>query len=174
MMKRINLAAACLCALLAFTAILTGVPRAHAYLTSHARTQGYVSISLDGSRTRLEDSVADWEKKVAITNTGESACRVRVRFFVGQKYADYITYRSDSDRWSLSSDGYWYYDADLAPGASTPELLAALDREKFSKDFTEAGSEDFSVIVVHEYARIQYDNEGKPFVDWDEKIVPDR
>lgn len=162
--------AACVAALLLFSAGVLCLGRASAYLTSHARTYGYASLNLNNTRTDLYDDVANWEKHVAIKNTGDGDCQVRVKFFVAAKYAGYITYHSDDAGWSQNSDGYWYYDGILKPGESTPELLATLDSQKFSHDFTVDGSEDFNVIVVHEYARVQYDAAGQGHVDWNEKV----
>ena len=46
-----------------------GLKHASAYLTSHAATSGYVRLDLDDTYTRLDDDVANWEKKVSIKNT---------------------------------------------------------------------------------------------------------
>lgn len=148
-----------------------GLDKASAYLTSHAETSGYVSLDLEDTYTRLEDNVANWEKKVSIVNTGDADCEVRAKFFVAAKYAKYIKYSSDSARWTLDADGYWYYDGVLEPGDATAVLSAKLDREAFSRDFKAGDTEDFNVIVVHEYARVQYDDSGNGFVDWNEKVV---
>lgn len=147
-----------------------GLKHASAYLTSHAATAGYVRLDLDDTYTRLDDDVANWEKKVSIKNTGDADCEVRAKFFVAAKYADYIKYSSDSARWSLNSDGYWYYDGRLSPGDSTAILKASLDREAFNRDFKQGEVDDFNIIVVHEYARVQYDDSGNGFVDWNEKV----
>ena len=163
-------AVGCMAALLLFSAGAAGLGQASAYLTSHARTYGYAALDLNGTRTDLEDDVANWEKHVSIRNTGEGDCQVRAKFFVASKYAGYITYSSSDPKWSLNSDGYWYYDGILKPGQATPELLAKLDSAKFSHDFTKDGSEDFNVIVVHEYARVRYDAAGQAQVDWNEKV----
>lgn len=164
-----------ICAALLAAAIIAtgaaGLERASAYLTSHAETSGYVSLDLDDTYTRLDDQVANWEKKVSIANTGDADCEVRAKFFVAAKYAGYIKYSSDSARWTLDSDGYWYYDGILEPGDATAALNAKLDREAFSRDFKPGETEDFNVIVVHEYARVQYDDSGNGFVDWNEKVV---
>lgn len=140
------------------------------YLTSHAATTGYVSLDLTDTKTQLGDQVANWEKKIAIKNTGEGDCKVRAKIFVAEKYKDYIKYSSDSTRWALNGDGYWYYDAVLKPGENTALLTAKLDKDAFSKDFQPGESDDFNIIVVHEYARVQYDDSGNGFVDWNEKI----
>ena len=165
-------------ALLLAAAILFGgcisLRQASAYLTSHAGTMGYVTLDLDDTTTRLEDDVANWEKHVAITNTGDGACQVRVKFFIADKYKDYIAYSSTSALWSYNSaDGYWYFDKTLQPGEKTAVLNAKLDSEKFSKDFDMDGSVDFNIIVVHEYARVQYNSDGSEFVDWAEKVIAD-
>lgn len=151
-----------------------GVRQASAYLTSHAKTTGYATLDLDDTTTRLDDEVANWEKQVAIANTGEGACQVRAKFFVADKYADYITYASTSPLWTYNAaDGYWYFDRTLEPGEKTAVLTAKLDSAKFSAAFDQEGSLDFNVIVVHEYARVQYDTSGGEFVDWSEKVIAD-
>lgn len=167
-------AALLLAAVFMLGGMFMGVKQASAYLTSHARTAGYATLDLDDTTTRLEDDVANWEKHVAITNTGDGACQVRARFFVAEKYKDYITYSSTSPLWSYNAaDGYWYFDKTLQPGEKTAVLNAKLDSEKFSQDFDREGSMDFNIIVVHEYARVQYDNSGNEFVDWAEKVIAD-
>lgn len=165
--KRYHLAAMALCAAVALSCICAGPGRAGAYLTSRAGTSGYVYLDAGTPRTDLDDYVANWEKRISMTNTGTADCRVRARVLVPEKYAGYVTY-SGTD-WTLSDDGYWYYGKDLAPGAATSVLTAKLDQAKFSADFTEEGALDFSVIVVHEYARVQ---DGET-VDWNEKVVID-
>lgn len=165
--------AACLLALSLLVSGAAVVRQAQAYLTSRAGTSGYVTLDLTDTWTRLEDQVANWQKKIAVTNTGDADCEVRVKMFVGSKYAPYITYSSNSARWSLKSDGYWYYDGILEPGDTTAELLAGIDREAFSRDFKPGETDDFNIIAVHEYARVQYDDSGNGFVDWNEKVVID-
>lgn len=150
-----------------------GVREATAYLTSRAATSGYVALNLTDTWTDLDEEVANWEKRITIMNDGEGACKIRVKLFVAQKYEPYVTYASDNAGWTLESDGYWYYSEVLEPGEKAPVLLAKIDSAKFSQSFIEAGTEDFNIIVVHEYARVQYDNLGRAFVDWNEKAIAD-
>lgn len=154
-------------AIMASTFAATGLGRAYAYLTSRAETSGYAYLDTGTPRTSLGDEVANWEKKVTVTNTGTSDCRVRAKILVPEKYLDYISYTQTGSGWRLDADGYWYYDKDLAPGASTTVLSAKIDSERFTKDFTKDGALDFNVVVVHEYARVQ----ANGTVDWSETVT---
>lgn len=141
--------------------------KALAYFTAYASAGGEVQLNLGFTRTETNDDVRDWTKHISIENTGEEACYVRVRTFVGEKYLDSLEYTAESEAWTYEAeDDCWYYGTILSPGETTAELLVKLDRTKL-QDMTEnGGKEDFNVIVVQEYTAVLHDAEGNPYADW--------
>ena len=145
-----------------------------AYFTTYASASGRVQVRLDFTETNTGDEVRDWTKHIFIENTGESGCFVRVKVLAGEKYRDYLSYSFEREgSWELEEDGYWYYDAVLAPGEKTAELLAALNRELLKQEIENGGREEFNVIVVPEYAPVLYDEAGNPYADWEMKAGVD-
>ena len=144
-------------------AAAVGVKPALAYFSDYQRAKGTAEVDLAWSTT-LEETPKDDSKTIRVTNTGDTKVIVRVSVFAG----DFVTVEGSGD-W-IEEDGWWYYDSILPPGATTEELRAVWD----TKD---APDYDFEVVVVHESARVVYeDNEtlkmpaGWAFVP---KLVPD-
>ena len=161
--KKLVLPAAALALLLSVS-----TKTAMAYFTTYTSAGGRAQISLGFTRTETEDTVSDWTKHIAIENSGEQECYVRVKVLAGEQYQNSLTYASEADGWALDeADGYWYYSKILAPQEKTEELLVKLERAALS-GVTEAEEQKiFNVIVVPEYTAVLYDEEGNPYADWE-------
>lgn len=164
MKKKFNKKSLCLAAAaLALTAGLS-VNSAMAYFTTYTTAAGDVTISLGSTVTIPEEKVSDWTKHIVIKNTGDYECYVRVKVFAGEKYQDGLQYQG-SQKWSPGENDYYYYSDIVPAGGETEELQVKID----SKD----SEEEFNVIVVQECTPVLYDNEGKPYADWNAKQEED-
>mgnify|MGYP000165704535 FL=1 len=165
MKKKFNKKSLCLAAAaLALTAGLS-VDSAMAYFTTYTTAAGDVTISLGSTVTIPEEKVSDWTKHIVIKNTGDYECYVRVKVFAGEKYQDGLHYQK-GDKWTGGENRDYCYYSDIVPaGGETEELQVKID----SKD----SEEEFNVIVVQECTPVLYDNEGKPYADWNAKQEED-
>ena len=87
-----------------------------------------------------------------------------MKVFAGEKYQDGLQYQG-SQKWSPGENGYYYYSDIVPVGGETEELQVKID----SKD----SEEEFNVIVAQECTPVLYDNEGKPYADWNAKQEED-
>ena len=164
MKKKFNKKSLCLAAAaLALTAGLS-VNSAMAYFTTYTTAAGDVTISLGSTVTIPEETVSDWTKHIVIKNTGDYECYVRVKVFAGEKYQDGLQYQG-SQKWSPGENDYYYYSDIVPAGGETEELQVKID----SKD----SEEEFNFIVAQECTPVLYDNEGKPYADWNAKQEED-
>ena len=74
-----------------------------------------------------------------------------------------MVYSDASGKWTPGEDGYYYY-ADIVEGGQTTEPLD-VKIENIPED-----AKDFNVIVIHESTPVQYDEDGKPYADWNIKL----
>lgn len=149
--------------LTAAAVILAGsmsIQSALAYFTANASAQGGHTISL-GSSTDIVEKVIDRAKQIIITNTGENDCFVRVKVFSGSQID--IEYSGESGAWSQGEDEYWYY-SDIVPAGGKTSMLKA------SIIIPEGFEDDFNVVVVQECTPVLFDQNGKPYADWTQKI----
>ena len=163
MKKRVCLAAAAL-------TLTAGVSAgsAMAYFTTYATAAGSAQISLGSTTITPHDEVKAMEKHIAVENTGDFDCFVRVKVLAGDKYKEGLEFSKDSEGlWSYGEDGYYYYS----------EILPAKKGEKsvsstFKIKINDMGSEDdFNVIVVQECTPVIYDQDGNAqSPDWNRVI----
>ena len=160
MMKNVKKKNLCLAAAaLTLTACLSE-GTAMAYFTTYTTAAGDVTISLGSTVTIPEEKVSDWTKHIVIKNTGDYECYVRVKVFAGEKYQDGLVYQG-SQKWSPGEEDYYYYSDIVPAGGETEELQVKID----SKD----SEEEFNIIVAQECTPVLYDDEGKPYADWNAK-----
>ena len=160
MKKKFNKKSLCLAAAaLALTAGIS-VNSAMAYFTTYTTAAGDVTISLGSTVTIPEEKVSDWTKHIVIKNTGDYECYVRVKIFAGEKYQDGLVYQG-SQKWSPGEEDYYYYSDIVPAGGETEELQVKID----SKD----SEEEFNIIVAQGCTPVLYDDEGKPYADWNAK-----
>lgn len=148
--------------------VLTGtlaVGSAMAYFTTYATAQGAHQLDIGFTETEVEDEVDSEGKHIAIKNTGDYDCFVRVKVFSAVD----LEYQAGAG-WEQEADGYWYYRDVLPADSSTSELLAIFE---FPKNTEEDKTEEFDIIVIHECAPVVYDDAGIPSVDWNNLISPD-
>lgn len=132
---------------------------AMAYFTTYASAEGGYTLSL-GSKTEIEENVEAMTKHIAIRNTGDADCYVRVKVFCGEQFE--LQFSGEEGQWTQKEDGYWYYNEIVPAGAQTSELLAKIVVPEEYKD-------NFDVIVIQECAPVVYDENGNPTVDWNLK-----
>ena len=132
-----------------------------AYFTAYDSVNGGKTVAQVSTTTFEEDfKVKDLTKIVSVTNTGNIPCYVRVKFFAGSE----ISLEYSGDGWTLrDDDGYVYYTPEVAAGATTGDLVATVV-------VPEEYEEDFNVIVVQESTPVLYNEDGKPYANWELKV----
>ncbi len=154
-----------LTALLAVCLVLTAsIGTTWAYFTSYVEAKGGYPIELNEKHTpppEIEERFAAWVKTVRIKNAedGEPVF-VRVRAYGPEKYP--LTYTDELHNWTLASDGWYYCNDVLMPGARTAELKVKIN------DVPEKAviGTDFNVIVVFESVKAQFNADGTAYADW--------
>ena len=145
----------------AVLALAAGAQSALAYFTTYATAKGGYTIL--GETTSLEESFANWTKRVRVSNTGSLPCYVRVRAFCGSRYT--LTFTGEG--WTESADGCWYYNAIVPAGGASSELDIAIGNVPADE------AESFNVIVVQEAAAVRYAAGGTPYADWSQTLSSD-
>ena len=163
----------CLAGAALFLAGSVTVGSAIAYFTTYATASGSAQIDLGFTVTEPNEEVSDWTKRIVIDNTGDYDCYVRVKALVGDKYKEYVTTEAP-EGWTEGGDGFYYYSGIVPAGGSTPGnledpddpdvLRVKLDKEKISSILGE--KDDFNVIIIQESTPVLYDEEGRPYADW--------
>ena len=78
----------------------------------------------------------------------------------GSEYT--LTYTDTSGKWTPGSDGYYYYSDIVNGGEATGGLDIKIGNVPES---VEDGS-SFNIVVVYETTPVRYDENGKPYADW--------
>lgn len=151
----------------------TSAGKAMAYFTTCASGAGRVQVDLAFGNTSTDDKVESRIKHISIQNSSPTEdCYVRVKVLVADAYQDSVKYSSASGKWTRNeADGYWYYDTPLKPEEKTDELLAGLELTELPGITDEEDREIFNIIVVPEYTAVVYDDENRPYGDWDAEAV---
>ena len=136
---------------------------AMAYFTTYVEAQGSVEVDLGFTETKPNDDVKKNIKTVSITNDKEFPCFVRMKIFVGNKFAELVKYQPGSG-WSLEN-GYYEYDAILEPHATTSDFIIKLE-DAFNLKPSEDDLREFNVIVIQESAPVRYDEDEMPYAEW--------
>ena len=126
-----------------------------AYFTTYATAKGSHELAL-GTQTTLHEEIKDMEKHIRIENTGGIDCYVRVKVFAGSTVG--LSFAADG--WRQETDGYWYYNDIVAPGASSSTMVVSI------KGPEDEDMETFNVVVVQECTPVLYDEDGNPYADW--------
>ena len=161
-MKKNTVKTICLtaAALILVTAVTIG--SAMAYFTTYVTAKGGYVVELGFTKTEIEEEVEYGEKIIALTNTGDFDCYVRMKALTGDAYKDSLVYSEpeNAGRWTPGADGFYYYSDIVAPSETTSELVV-----RFSFP---AGNEptDFNVIIIQECTPVLYDESGNPYADW--------
>lgn len=138
--KRRTLAAPLVAAATALVLLAAAmVGPAYAYFTTYVAAEGGFQLKF-GTTTTITETFDNWTKHVTINNVGDNPCFVRVAVFGPEGYSLEVV----GEGWSDGGDGYWYYDAVLEAGASTPVLDVKISAP------VEIDGTTFSVVVVHE------------------------
>ncbi len=144
--------------------LLGSAGSAWAYFTTYVEARGTQEISLE-DETTVEEKVDSWTKHIVINGAADSApVYVRARAYCGSQYS--LVYASADNKWTPSSDGYYYYSDILYGGEKTSELLVRI--ENIPKDVKDAS--EFNVAVIYETTPVLYDESGNPYADWNQKM----
>ena len=146
-----------LAAFAAVTLSIVAVTPSIAYFTDTVQTEGKIEVKLGDGKPEIDENVKNMTKYVTIKNTGDYDIFVRAKAI----YPDTCTVTLENKAgWkSGNNDGYYYYDAPVAPGASTESELT-LKIENSSEL-------DFNVVIVQEATKVVYDENGNPKpADW--------
>ena len=130
-----------------------------AYFTDTVSAEGMLELKVgDGELDKMDDSVENMVKKIAITNTGEFDVFVRA----GVIAPDGVTVTMEaSDGWTKGEDGYYYYSPVVAIGETSGKLNLKVDGGELT---------DFNVIIVQEATKVIYDEAGNATFDWNSAI----
>ena len=122
-----------------------------AYFTDYENAKGGAVIKLSG-QTEVEEEFDGNNKKVTITNTGDTDMVVRLKVFGDE---DHMTVNSTGNTdWIEGSDGFWYYKKVLLAGAE-----ASMFKVDVSGKIDQDDLIDFEITVVHESQRVAYDGD---------------
>lgn len=147
--------------------LAVSLPTAWAYFTTYTEAKGGVPLQPWRVETKIKEEVTNWVKHVVIENSEDGGpVYVRARAYSGSIYP--LTYTGEG--WTDGGDGFWYYDGILNGGEATPELLVKIDG--VPKDAVDG--QEFNVVVVYETTPVQYDQDGKPYADWNLKPAGER
>ena len=151
--------------------ISTSLGTAWSYFTTNDSASGGFRLNL-GSETRITETFDSWTKHVTVTNDADSqqSVYVRARAFAGMQY----TLTGSGAGWRDGGDGYFYYDGTeedhgiLDPGKKTAPLDIVIDGVPSPEPSVgrEFDPDSFNVAVVYESTPVQYDENGKPYPDW--------
>lgn len=136
------------------------VKPAMAYFTDSHSGKGTVAMTMEMGDYKIvpDEEVDGMIKKITVKNEGDYPVRARVKVFAGSTHEiDFVSEESAS--WSTNSDGFYYYDEELEPNASSSQLVVQVN-----PNGEPTGT--FNVIVVEEATRVQ----GDGTYDWKEKI----
>ena len=160
MKKRWNKKNLCLAAA-AFTLVAgVSVGGTMAYFTTYTTASGGAEIKLGTTTIVPDEEVVNMEKKIAVKNTGDFDCFVRVKVFAGDKYQPGLQFIPDGEgTWSQGEDGYYYCSEVIPAGGTSKTFTVKIDDME--------SEEDFNIIVVQECTAVLYDETGKPYADWD-------
>ena len=159
MKKNLNKKSLCLAAAAFTLAAGVSVGGTMAYFTTYITASGGAEIKLGTSTIVPDEEVVNMEKQIAVKNTGDFDCFVRVKVFAGDKYQPGLKFTPDAEgTWSQGDDGYYYCSQIVPKGGVSNTFTVKID-DMDSED-------DFNVIVVQECTAVLYDENGKPYADW--------
>lgn len=159
MKKNWNKKNLCLAAAALTLAAGVSVGGAMAYFTTYTTASGGAEIRLGTTTIIPDEEVVGMAKRIAVKNTGDFDCFVRVKVFAGEKYQSGLVFVPDeAGTWSEGDDGY-YYCSEIVPAGKTSNTFTVKIDDMDSED-------DFNVIVVQECTAVLYDENGKAYADW--------
>lgn len=129
-----------------------------AYFTDYATAEGAVAVELGYKTTITEDVPDNAHKVLHIKNEGPEACWVRAKAVAGSD----VTLSYEGTGWT--KDGEWYvYDSILEGGNTASDLTVTIELPKEGYE-----GDQKNVVVLHESAKVVYDEEGNPVTppDW--------
>ncbi len=160
MKKKWNKKNLCLAAAAFTLAAGVSVGGTMAYFTTYTMASGGAEIKLGTTTIIPDEEVVNMEKHIAVTNTGDFDCFVRVKVFAGDKYQPGLKFTPDAEgTWSQGDDGY-YYCSQIVPVGGTSNTFNVKIDNMDSED-------DFNIIVVQECTAVLYDETGKAYANWD-------
>jgi hypothetical protein len=145
-----------------------GAAPAWAYFTDSHHADGGLPIKGQPD-VELHEWYAQATKHVTVTNNVESGVPV----FVRAKVQTSLPFTVDpGSGWSAEpdEDGWYYYDTVLRGGEETEELLVEFTfptvKSEEQPDGEAVYGDNYSAIVLYEYAPAIYNEEGNAVIDW--------
>lgn len=150
---------------------------AYAYFTQFVSASGEKPVTL-GYGTETHEELDGLDKKITITNNGETEVMVRVRLFGAYDHTGATvsvgTGEGAGGSWSLTEgegeNQLWTYNAVLQPGETSVPLVVDVefDPERNGYGTIEQDLIDFDIIVVSQTSPVAYKN-GEPYAyNWSE------
>lgn len=160
MKKQWNKKNLCLAAAALTLAAGVSVGSTMAYFTTYTTASGGAKLQLGTPAIVPDEEVVGMAKRIAVENTGDMDCFVRVKVFAGEKYQSGLVFVPDEEgTWSQGDDGYYYCSQIIPAGGKSNTFTVKIDAMD--------SEDDFNVIVVQECTAVLYDKDGNPYADWD-------
>lgn len=119
--------------------------------TDYTWATGEVNISLTELSANIKQEINGNKRSVAISNTAETPCFVRVKVIEVPK--DTVNIQT-SNGWTYNEDGYWYYENFINGAESTNNLEI------------EVTNKNIKAMIISETTEVWHDNSGNAYADW--------
>lgn len=130
-----------------------------AYFFTKQETTGQLTLSVSVPQITLEETVTGMTKNCMVCNSEQSEnAYVRLKAFAPAGIE--ISYEAD-EGWTPGGDGYYYYTDILCPGVTTTEICIRIETGE------NIGQDCFGIAVIAEAVKVQYDEAGNSFADWE-------
>ena len=137
------------------TLILIMSGAVYAYFTTNAEASGNVTFNFYYTEIAVTSKLENGKLNINIENIGDEDTFVRAKVLI----PDYAKVSSNSDNWTLKTDGYWYYDKVLETGNKSTTLqlnITINDRE----------TREFNAVTNAEAIRVCYNEDGSTYANW--------
>lgn len=112
---------------------------------------GELNISLTEFSSNIKQEINGNKRSVAISNTAETPCFVRVKVIAVPNNTINI---QTANGWSYNEDGYWYYENFINGEESTNNLEI------------EVTNKNIKAMIISETTEVWHDNSGNAYADW--------
>lgn len=149
-----------------------GAGSALSYFTANDSAVGGYAIEVGLPEGNIDEEYSNWEKRITITNTGDTPMYVRARAFVVSPYtvtASYDATEDDKEYWTTIADSEWYYY--YSPALKAGDTTAVLKLKIGGLPENPVESDEFDVVVVYEKTTAVEIVDGEVKPDWDFALV---
>ena len=162
-MKRTGIIAAVIALSLVIAA---GITPAWAYFTDSHNADGGLPITVKPD-TEIKEWYAQATKHVVVSNSEDAETPV----FVRARVETALPFTAAGEGWTTEADseGWYYYDGEVAVGAESQELTVTFTFPTVQSEEQPDGSvygDNYSAVVLYEAAPATYDENGNPDPQW--------